>query len=215
MESDSINHLIKKRFRGFLPVVIDVETGGLEPKKDALLELAAITIEMNEQGFVFPAEEFHYHILPFENANLDPKSLAFNKIDPLYPLRFAIDEKDAMKDLCIKITQACKKNECQRAVLVGHNAWFDQHFLNAAMARSHMVKNPFHRFTSFDTATLGGLAFGQTVLSKALGAANIPYDSEEAHSALYDAQRTAELFCHIVNQWKITTEPEQAPFPDV
>ncbi len=209
-----MTHAIKKRFRGFLPVVIDVETGGLEPKNDALLELAAITIEMDEQGLVFPAEEFHYHILPFKGANLDPKSLAFNKIDPDYPLRFAIEEKDAMKELCQKVTQACKKNQCQRAVLVGHNAWFDQHFLNSALTRSHLTKTPFHRFTSFDTATLSGLVFGQTVLSKALAEANIPYDNEEAHSALYDAQRTAELFCAIVNKWHTLTVPEPAPFPD-
>jgi len=205
---------ISKRFRGFLPVVIDVETGGLEPKQDALLELAAITIEMDENGTVFPSEQFHYHILPFHNANMDPKSLAFNKIDPLHPLRFAIDEKDAMKDLCSHISKVCKKNHCQRAVLVGHNAWFDQHFLNSAIDRSGITKSPFHRFTSFDTATLSGLAFGQTVLSKALEAAHIPFDNEEAHSALYDAERTAELFCHIVNQWKTLTTPEPTPFPD-
>ncbi len=210
-----MTNAIRKRFRGFLPVVIDVETGGLEPKNDALLELAAITIEMDPNGQVFPAEEFHYHILPFQNANLDPKSLAFNKIDPLYPLRFAIEEKDAMKDLCLKVNEACKKNRCSRAVLVGHNAWFDQHFLNAAMDRSHINKNPFHRFTSFDTATLGGLAFGQTVLSKALAAANISHNTEEAHSALYDARQTAELFCHIVNQWKLPVTTEEPPLsPD-
>jgi ribonuclease T len=209
-----MTNAIRKRFRGFLPVVIDVETGGLEPRQDALLELAAITILMDENGKVFPSEEFHYHILPFQNANLDPKSLAFNKIDPHYPLRFAIEEKDAMKDLCLKVQAACKMNFCARAVLVGHNAWFDQHFLNAAIARSHINKNPFHGFTSFDTATLSGLVFGQTVLSKALAAANISHDNDEAHSALYDARQTAELFCYIVNQWKlpvITEEPPLSP----
>jgi len=209
-----MTHSIKNRFRGFLPVVVDVETGGLEPRNDALLELAAITIEMDENGKVFPAEEFHYHVLPFENANLDPKSLAFNKIDPHYPLRFAIEEKEAMKDLCQKVQAACKKNRCGRAVLVGHNSWFDQHFLNAAINRSHITKSPFHSFTSFDTATLSGLLFGQTVLSKALASAKISYDSEEAHSALYDAKQTAELFCYIVNRWKDLTTQGPTLSPD-
>jgi ribonuclease T len=27
------------------------------------------------------------------------------------------------------------------------------------------------------------------------------WDSEQAHSALYDAEQTALLFCSIVNQW--------------
>lgn len=193
---------ISKRFRGYLPVVIDVETGGVNPLKDALLELAAIVIRMDENGMLYPDKSFHYHIEPFANGHLDPSSLAFNKIDPFHPFRFAIKEEMALGDLFSNIQQLCQMTNCQRAVLVGHNAWFDQHFLNAAVHRCKITKNPFHRFTSLDTATLSALAYGQTVLSKALKAANIEYDSEKAHSALYDAECTARLFCTIVNQWK-------------
>ena len=46
------------------------------------------------------------------------------------------------------------------------------------------------------------LALGQTVLAKACQSARIPFDNKEAHSALYDTERTTELFCHIVNRWK-------------
>lgn len=195
--------VISKRFRGYLPVVIDVETGGVNPLKDALLELAAVTIRMDENGLVHPDKSFHYHVAPFENAHLDPASLAFNKIDPFHPFRFAVSEQDMLSDLFQHIQSLCDSTNCQRAVLVGHNAWFDQHFLNAAVRRCKISKNPFHRFTSLDTATLSALAFGQTVLSKALKAAGIPFDSEKAHSALYDAECTAALFCQIVNSWKI------------
>lgn len=195
--------LISKRFRGYLPVVVDVETGGVNPHKDALLELAAIPIRMDENGLVYPDKSYHYHIEPFEHGNLDPASLAFNKIDPFHPFRFAMSEQTALTDLFGHIQQHCLDTKCQRAVLVGHNAWFDQHFLNAAVRRCKISKNPFHRFTSLDTATLGALAYGQTVLSKVLKAADIPYDSELAHSALYDAECTAALFCKIVNNWKI------------
>lgn len=193
---------LASRFRGFLPVVIDVESGGLNPSTDALLELAAITLKMEKDGSLAIDQTYHYHILPFEGANLDPEALVFNKIQPYHPLRFAVTEKEALTDLFTHIRRECSEKKCQRGVVVGHNAWFDLHFLNAAIDRSKIKNAPFHRFTSFDTATLGALAYGQTVLAKALEAAGIEFKTEEAHSALYDAEVTAALFCKIVSDWK-------------
>ncbi len=198
-----MTNLIVDRFRGFLPVVIDVECGGINPRKDALLELAAITIKMDEEGFIHPDQEYHYHIIPFEGANLDPAALAFNKIDPFHPFRFAIPEEEMLKTFFAAIRKEYKEKNCTRAVVVAHNAWFDHHFINAAIHRCKIKKHPFHRFTSLDTATLSALVYGQTVLPKALKTANIAYDPAEAHSALYDTRCTAELFCTIVNKWKI------------
>ncbi|MGW8228635.1 MAG: ribonuclease T, partial [Gammaproteobacteria bacterium] len=43
--------------------------------------------------------------------------------------------------------------------------------------------------------------YGQTVLARAVQAAGIQWNQKEAHSAVYDAERTAELFCRIVNTW--------------
>lgn len=148
-------HPMAERFRGYLPVVIDVETGGFNCATDALLEIAATTIGMDEQGFVFPEHTHFFRVEPFEGA-----------------------------------------------ILVGHNSSFDLGFLNAAVARLDMKRNPFHPFSSFDTATLAGLAYGQTVLAKACQAAGIDFDGREAHSARYDTEKTAELFCGIVNRWK-------------
>jgi ribonuclease T len=192
---------LASRFRGFLPVVIDVETGGINPSTDALLELAAITLKMQEDGTVVPDKTYHYHIVPFEGAILDPEALAFNKIKVDHPLRFAVSEKEALTDLFTHIKKECEEKKCTRAVVVGHNAWFDLHFLNAAIKRCDFKASPFHRFTSFDTATLSALVYGQTVLAKALELANIEFDSTEAHSALYDAEATAALFCKIVGMW--------------
>ncbi len=197
-----MSHNIASRFRGFLPVVVDVESGGVNPQTDALLELAAITIKMDDNGIISPDQTFHYHIAPFDGAHLDPNALAFNKIDVGHPFRFAISESDALNEFFAAISKECQDKKCSRAVLVGHNAWFDQHFLNAAIARCKITKSPFHRFTSFDTATLSGLAYGQTVLAKGMEAAQIPFNTDDAHSALYDAQSTAELFCKIVNRYK-------------
>ncbi len=201
IDSQSKMKWMKQRFRGFLPVVVDVETAGIEPQKHALLEICAVLIHIDEQGRFVTGEHFFEHILPYKGSLLDEKSLAFNQIDPYQPLRFALEEKQALTQWVKPIFQALQTHQCQRAVLVGHNAWFDLLFIKAAMARCD-IQSPFHAFTCFDTATLSGLVYGQTVLSKALSAANIRFDAQEAHSAIYDAQKTAELFCTILNTWQ-------------
>jgi len=196
------SYLLKNRFRGYFPVIIDVETAGFNAKTDALLEIAAITTKMDESGFIYPDKTFHYHVKPFEGANLEKAALDFNGIDPYCALRGAENELDVMKDLCKNIRKEQKEAECQRSVIVAHNAAFDQGFVNTAIERSNIKRSPFHPFVSFDTTTLAGLALGQTVLLKACSAAGIKFDQNEAHSALYDTQKTAELFCSIVNRWQ-------------
>lgn len=192
---------ISERFRGFLPVVVDVETAGFESDKHALLEIGAVTIVMNDDGIVMPGESIACHVEPFEGAELDPKALEFTGIDPFHPFRMAKNEADALQYIFKPIQNEIKNTGCTRAILVGHNPFFDLGFLKAAVERTGIKKNPFHQFSTFDTATLGGLAYGQTVLARAAMAAGIEWDHEAAHSALYDAERTAELFCKIVNSW--------------
>ena len=183
------------RFRGFLPVVVDVETGGFNAKTDALLEIAAVLLEFDNHGKLRRTETIRYHVRPFEGANLEPASLAVNGIDPDHPLRPAIDERDALQRIF-------REANCNRAILVGHNASFDLGFLNEAIERTQMKRNPFHPFSSFDTATLCGVAFGQTVLSRAVEAAGLEFDESSAHSAAYDAEITADIFCEIVNRFR-------------
>ena len=193
---------IADRFRGFLPVVVDVETGGFNAKTDALLEIAAVLIDYGADGTLSRGETHRYHVKPFEGANLDPASLAVNGIDPDHPLRPAIDERDALQRVFREVRRAMRENRCQRAILVGHNAAFDLGFLNEAIERSAIKRNPFHPFSCFDTATLCGVAFGQTVLARAVVAAGFEWDEESAHSAAYDAEITADLFCEIVNRFQ-------------
>jgi ribonuclease T len=193
---------LANRFRGYYPVVIDVETAGFNAKTDALLEIAATLLTMDDDGVLKPLETLHFHVEPFEGALLNPSSLAFNGIDPFNPLRGAVAERDALNEICKAVRKAQKDHDCQRAVVVAHNAAFDQGFLNAAIDRCKIKRSPFHAFVSFDTTTLAALALGQTVLAKACVAAGIPFDNKEAHSALYDTERTAELFCHIVNRFQ-------------
>jgi ribonuclease T len=188
-----------RRFRGFLPIVVDVETGGFNAARDALLQIAAVTIEIGSDGLLRRGGTLSYHVKPFEGANIEAASLAVNRIDPFHPLRPAIDERDALQRIFKQVRDAIKENGCRRAVLVGHNAWFDLGFLNAAIARTGIKRNPFHPFSSFDTATLAGAALGQTVLAKAVQLAGLGWDGSSAHSATYDAEQTAELFCHVCN----------------
>lgn len=193
---------ISQRFRGYFPVIIDVETAGFNATTDALLEIAAITLKMNDNGDLEPDYTYHAHINPFEGANLEQAALDFTGIDPFCALRGAVEESVAMKELCKEIRKRQKAADCQRSVIVAHNAAFDQSFVNAATERSHIKRTPFHPFVSFDTTSLSALSLGQTVLVKACQAAGIAFDQKEAHSALYDTERTAELFCYIVNKWK-------------
>jgi len=202
MTEPAPNPLISRRFRGFLPVIIDVETGGLNPQTDALLEIAAVIVRMDWQGDLLPVGTLAHHVQPFPGARLDPASMAINGIDPDHPFRFAVPESEALSAIFREVRREMHDTGCSRAILVGHNAFFDMAFLNAAVERSRIKRSPFHPFSSFDTATLAGLAYGQTVLARALRAAGIPWDEREAHSAIYDAERTAELFCRIVNRWK-------------
>lgn len=196
-------HPIGRRFRGFLPVVVDVETGGFNAKTDALLEIAVILLSMDDKGFLAPDKTLSTHVQPFEGANLEPASLEINGIDPWHPLRIALPEKDALNWVFKDIRRSIKENECKRAILVGHNANFDLSFVNEAVMRSGVKRNPFHPFSSLDTVTLGAMAYGQTVLSRIVQAAQLTWNKNEAHSAVYDAQKTAEVFCTIINRWQI------------
>ncbi len=193
---------IAQRFRSFLPVVIDVETGGFDARKDALLEIAAVIIRMNHAGVLEPAHTVAFHVEPFPGAGLNPESLAVNGINPHSALRGAVSEDQAITTIFREVRRELKETGCNRAILVGHNAFFDLSFLQAAIARNQLKRNPFHQFSCFDTVTAGGIFYGQTVLAKAVAAAGIAWNEREAHSAVYDAKKTAEFFCHVINRWK-------------
>ncbi len=201
INQDAPIQLIAHRFRGFLPVIVDVETSGFDPNKNALLEVAAIPIVADQDGYMAPGATIACHVKPFEGSILDPKALQFNGIDPHHPFRMAKPEHEALEHIFKPIRTLVKSKQCSRAILVGHNAFFDLGFIRAAVERCNIKNQPFHSFSSFDTATLAGLAYGQTVLARAAIAADIEWEAEKAHSAIYDAEKTAELFCKIVNTW--------------
>ena len=197
------NNALANRFRGYYPVIIDVETGGFNADTDGLLEIAAVPLTLLANGELAPLPALHAHIYPFEGAVLNPEALKFTGINPFNPLRNAQPEKEALRVMFNELKKTQRDADCKRCILVGHNANFDLQFLKAAVERNNLKNcNPFHPFSVFDTVSLAGLAFGQTVLAKACLSAGIEFSNDEAHSALYDAQKTAELFCLIVNKWQ-------------
>ena len=193
---------IAYRFRGYLPVVLDLETGGFNARTDAILEIAAVILEMADDGSLIKGESIFFNVEPFPGANIEQSALEFTGIDPDNPLRMAVTEKAALTRTFKSIRSEVKRTGCNRAILVAHNAAFDHTFINMASERGNLKRNPFHPFSSFDTATLCGLAYGQTVLSRACAAAGIEFSNEAAHSAEYDCDKTADLFCTIVNRWR-------------
>ena len=192
--------LMSRRFRGYLPVAVDVETGGFNVTTDALLEIAVVLIGMDGDGTLTRSATHDFHVKPFEGARLDPASLAVTGIDPWHPLRPALPERDALQRVFREVRHAVRAYGCRRAILVGHNAAFDLACLNAAVARADVKRNPFHPFSCFDTATLAGAALGQTVLAKAIAVAGLEWDADSAHSARYDAERSADIFCLVCNR---------------
>lgn len=194
--------IISRRFKGLLPVVVDVETAGLHSETNALLELAAVFLTADDDGKLRPDFTESYHVEPFLNSRIDQDALMITGIEPDHPFRYAIPEAQALHRLFSTVKDQMARHECYRAILVGHNAWFDLSFILAATKRSHLKWLPFHAFTTFDTASLSAVALGETVLARAARRARIAFDIAKAHSAIYDAERTAELFCFIANKWK-------------
>jgi ribonuclease T len=202
--------LMSERFRGFLPVVVDLETGGFDPEINPILEIAAVHVRF-EGDRLTVGERWQRAVHPYAGGLLNPAALKVTGIDPQDPAREAVPEAEALRELFRQVRQALKREACQRAILVAHNAAFDQQFLNRAVLRTQVKRNPFHPFSFIDTASLAAVAFGHTVLSEACARAQIMFDRDRAHRALYDAERTAELFCAVVNAWERVWEVGAGP----
>lgn len=199
-----------KRFRGFLPVVVDLETSGFDSGRHGVLEIAALTLRFDDGTLVIDARH-RWPVRPFAEAEINPDSLRLTGIDLNDPQRGAISEAEAIKRFFKVVRSQIKAHGCHRGVLVAHNAVFDAAFLRSAAKRANAKRDPFHPFTTIDTAALAAVAYGHTVLREACARAGIGYSKEQAHSALYDAERCALLFCQIVNE-RGAAMAEKAPW---
>jgi len=189
---------MKARFRGYLPVVIDLETGGFDSRANAVLEIAAITLDFEDDRLVVGGRH-HWAVAPHPNTSIEPASLQVTGIDLDDPGRAAVAEARAVRQLFRVVRAEVKRHGCQRAIVTAHNAHFDHRFLHAAATRNGIKRSPFHPFSVMDTVALAAVAYGHTVLREACTRAGIAYDPDSAHAAHYDAEVTAALFCAVVN----------------
>ena len=189
------------RFRGFLPVIVDLETGGFDAEKNAILQVAAVQVTFEEDQLVI-ADEWEKSVIPYMGSIIEPEALKVTGIVLSNENREAESEHAVLSEMFSIVRKAIKREECHRAILVAHNAAFDQQFMLRAAERNNIKRNPFHPFSFIDTASLAAVAYGHTVLREACLRAGIAFNQEKAHDALYDASRTAELFCSIVNGWE-------------
>ena len=189
---------MKTRFRGYLPVVVDLETGGFDNAVHSLLEIAAVTLDFEDQRLVVGSRH-RWAVIPHPDTVVEEASLKVTGIDLGDPARGALPEHEALRGLFRVVRAEVKRQGCHRAIVAAHNAHFDHGFIHAAAIRSGVKRSPFHPFSVLDTVALAAVHYGHTVLSEACGRAGIGYDADRAHSAAYDAEITAELFCAVVN----------------
>jgi ribonuclease T len=188
------------RFRGYLPVVVDLETGGFSNTVNPILELACTFLQWQDDEISL-GDQHCWNVTPFANSEIDPASLRITGIDLDDPDRQHFDEKVVLGEFFKLVRTKMKADGCHRAIMVAHNASFDQGFINTSCIRTGIKRSPFHPFSSLDTASLAAVAYGHTVLSESCRRAGLAFDASKAHSAAYDAERTAQLFCHMVNGW--------------
>ncbi|AZP36374.1 Ribonuclease T [Candidatus Annandia adelgestsuga] len=190
------------RFKGFYPIVIDIETSGLDSNINAILEIALITFKIDKNGWLKKDQIIHFHIKPFLNSKINYESLIHNKININSSLRGAISEYNAFNKIIKLITKKMKKNLCNRSIIVAHNVVFDHNFIMSSIERLGITINPFHPFTTFDTSTISSFIIGQNILFKACKKIGLYFNMKYSHSALYDSLLTASLFCKLINKFK-------------
>lgn len=192
---------IKERFRGFLPVIVDIETSGFNPEKAAILQVGMMFVTMDDQGMLHPDELLRAEIRPFPGAQIEEANIRFIGLDPFDESRGLEEESIALPRLFKAVAKRIKREGCKKAILVGHNGSFDLTFLNAAAARFNFKRMPFHPFSVLDTASLSALVYGHTVLALSCAAARIEFEEDKAHDAGYDTMMECKLFCALVNRF--------------
>jgi DNA polymerase III epsilon subunit-like protein len=176
-------------------LIVDTETGGLDPEYHALVEVAVVD--------AVTGDEWCELIQPEKGLHFDPKAMEVHGITRERMKHVGLPEKEAMTDLALWVMLKGER------LLGGCSVSFDVGFLKAAFGR-HRIGWPF----SHRTIELRGVAW----LAHAAGVIELPgksgggvrFDldailgsvglrrSRQAHGALEDARLTLEAFNALV-----------------
>ena len=88
---------LSERFRGYLPVVLDLETGGFDHQVNPILELACCFVQMQDDRLSIKGQE-SWNVQPVDGMVVEPASLKVTGIDLDDPHRDAMDEASVLKD---------------------------------------------------------------------------------------------------------------------
>lgn len=175
---------------------IDVETSGLDPRKNAVLQLAG-TLEDDSRS-----ENFNYFIKPFPTDIVDAKALEVNKLNPneekFKEPRFVYDDFTYMLSTFVN-----KFDKKDKMFFVGYNShFFDMPFVREFFSKcGNKYFGSYFFFPSLDIMVMAQFKlmkqrhlmkdFKLHTVAKELG---ITVEEEQLHDAMYDIRLTKEIF---------------------
>lgn len=175
-------------------LVIDTETGGLDPDRDSLLSLAAVV--WREGQLVADTQIFVNEPEP----RITPDSIAVHGIDPTWLQAHGHSPCQAVQEFERFVHAHFSRFDRGDVLLAGHNVAFDVAFLKRLYRLAGVHYPAFYSHRLLDTAALGlffilsgHLPSGVAKSDELFGYFQIAFGRNRRHSALGDARATAEL----------------------
>lgn len=175
-------------------LVLDTETGGLDPTEYSLLTVGAVVLDLHAEAL---GAELAFYVKENIIAT-EPEAMTVNRVDLAKVRTEGLSPLEAVE----KLVAFVNLHFDGRVILAGHNVDFDQAFLRRLwrLAGPKAPNWPFF-YAKLDTASLGwmqkikdaGWPYEQPRLDALLNAYMINIPTEDRHTAIGDARGTAKL----------------------